>query len=124
MRVPVPLILFGELIGRNAACNLRPFRMKLTLESVSPTLIKASVSVSKVVEPLLKVRPVLNRESDESGDSGAVLVDNLLNFGKVLCNKLSRPARCTKRAQQVLLTGMGFDESKIVNSVIIVKDQV
>jgi hypothetical protein len=98
--------------------------MKLTLESVSPTLIKASVSVSKVVEPLLQVRTVLYSESHHNGNPRPVLVDNLLNFGKVLCNKLSRPAHCTKRAQQVLLTGMGFDESKIVNSVIIVKDQV
>jgi len=91
---------------------------------VESLTVKASVRPFEVPVTFMEVRTVLDRESDESGDSGAVLVDDLLNLREILCNELPRPAHSAKWAQEMLLTGVGLDQAEIVDGVVIIEDEV
>jgi hypothetical protein len=122
--VPIALILFGELVRSDSAGDFGPLAVGSALNMISPTLIKASVSPPEMRIAFLKVRPVLNRESDESGDSGAVLVEDLLNLRKILCNELPRPAHSAKWAKEMLLTGVSFNEAGFFDRKIFVKHKV
>ena len=124
VRVPVALVLFCELIGRDAAGDLGPLSVGTTLEGIPAALIQAPVSSSKVVEAFAKVRTVLDGESDHSGDSGAVLVNDLLNLREILGHELARAAHGAERAKEVLLASVSLDEAQLVNGEIFVEDQV
>lgn len=122
--MPVTFILLRELIGRDTAGNLGPLTRSLTLERIASALIQAPVSRSEVVKAFPEVWTILHGQSHESGDSGAIGGHCGFHLWQILSNKLPRSAHGTERAEQVLLAGGCFDQAQLVNSEVIMEDQV
>ena len=79
---------------------------------------------SEVVESFKEVGTILDREGDQSRDSGGVFRDHLADLGKVLGNELARSAHGAERAEEVLLAGVSFDEAQLVNGDVFVEDEI
>jgi len=124
VRVPVTFVLLGELVGRDPAGHLAPFSNGLALEMIPTTLVKASVSPSEVVKAFQEVRTIPDGQSNQSGNPGAVLADDLFHLRQVLGHELARAAHGAERTEQMLLAGMSLDEAQLVNGEVFVKDQV